>query len=125
MVFPCVNSRDMSNLTKCCLGLFAYYSQEALHGGRRSRFLLLSIASKPHPYCGNYASPRVRGTIRVRHACSGSPPGLEASGPCIWGLIPWGGGLGGGGAENVQRTTIYKYCFCFYIRLAFVRSIIF
>ena len=65
-------------------------------------------------YCGNYASPRVhrgrakRGTIRVRHACSGSPPGLEASGPCIWGGYHWGGGgEGGGGAENAQRTTIY------------------
>ena len=42
----------------------------------------------------------------VRHACRGGPPGLEASGPCIWGGDTIGGG-GKRGGENAQRTTIY------------------
>ena len=36
----------------------------------------------------------------VRHACRGGPPGLEASGPCIWGGYHWGGGGGEGGPRT-------------------------
>ena len=41
----------------------------------------------------------------VRHACRGGPPGLEASGPCIWGGYHWGGGA--------HRTTIYIYIYIY------------
>ena len=57
----------------------------------------------PPPFCGTGGPSR----YGLRHACSGSPPGLEASGPCIWGGgIPLGHWGERGGGENAQRTTI-------------------
>ena len=55
------------------------------------------------PPCGTgYPSASAASYPPTVWASSGSPLGLEASGPCIW-----GGGGGGGGGENAQRTTIY------------------
>ena len=48
-----------------------------------------------------------RGYDRVRHACRGGPPGLEASGPEGGGGAGRGGGRGG--AENAQHTTTYAH----------------
>ena len=46
----------------------------------------------------------------VRHACRGSPPGLEASGPCIRGGYHW---EGRGGRERTAHNPIY-ICVCVY-----------
>ena len=47
----------------------------------------------------------------VRHACHGGPPGLEASGPCIWeGGIPFGGG--GGRERTAHNHMVAPLCVC-------------
>ena len=77
--------------------------------------LLLRHPLPPPPrFCALLPAASPPPTVR---ASSGSPLGLEASGPCIWGGLGGdtigGGGLGGGGGENAQRTTMYIYIYMY------------